>query len=417
MTRSDFEYDVFLSHSSKDKPAVRKLAERLKRDGVRVWLDEWKILPGDMIGLKIEEALEKSRSLILVMSENAVESDWVTLERHAAIFRDPANRHRRFIPLRLDDVDVGDMLRQFAYVDWRHPTDGEYAKLLAALRPAPSARNTNAVDEADPEWAQKLDRIEQTGAARYLVDDMLELGRPRCICFCWYGGERDGVDTFHNRLESEFAGVSKNRCWSVRPEWPGVISRPSFCEMLTHTMEIARPDDTGAAIRNHFHGRRRQLLYVNHTPVESNRRLNPHQFLEYLRWWDEAVLDYLEPQQHVILGVSFVVENPVKFRDAVERVAGIPQHPFSDRFVFELLPVLQPLRPEHLRTFFKRINMQLRADQPHQEQIIDTILDSTNGEYDLVVQELEVLFSDGFDKLIDSEPGPKQSPESDDFGY
>lgn len=35
-----FQFDIFLSHSSKDKPVVRELAARLKRDGVRVWLDE-----------------------------------------------------------------------------------------------------------------------------------------------------------------------------------------------------------------------------------------------------------------------------------------------------------------------------------------------------------------------------------------
>lgn len=36
----DFDYDVFLSHSSRDKGAVRELAQRLKGDGLRVWLDE-----------------------------------------------------------------------------------------------------------------------------------------------------------------------------------------------------------------------------------------------------------------------------------------------------------------------------------------------------------------------------------------
>ena len=53
-----FKYDVFISHSAKDKPAVRELAERLKADGLRVWLDEWEIQPGDMIGLKIEQGLD-----------------------------------------------------------------------------------------------------------------------------------------------------------------------------------------------------------------------------------------------------------------------------------------------------------------------------------------------------------------------
>ena len=37
----DFPYDVFLSHSAKDKAVVRPLAERLRADGVKVWFDEW----------------------------------------------------------------------------------------------------------------------------------------------------------------------------------------------------------------------------------------------------------------------------------------------------------------------------------------------------------------------------------------
>ncbi len=31
-----FQYDVFISHSAKDKPAVRELAERLRKDSLRV---------------------------------------------------------------------------------------------------------------------------------------------------------------------------------------------------------------------------------------------------------------------------------------------------------------------------------------------------------------------------------------------
>ena len=37
----EFPYDVFLSHSAKDKPVVRDVAERLKQDGLRVWFDEF----------------------------------------------------------------------------------------------------------------------------------------------------------------------------------------------------------------------------------------------------------------------------------------------------------------------------------------------------------------------------------------
>jgi len=92
--RKQFAYDVFLSHNAKDKPAVRELAECLKQDGLRVWFDEWVIQPGDSIPLKIEQGLEQSRTLILVMSQNAFTSEWVTLERHTVLFRDPTNAER-----------------------------------------------------------------------------------------------------------------------------------------------------------------------------------------------------------------------------------------------------------------------------------------------------------------------------------
>jgi len=52
----EFEYDVFLSHSSRDKAVVRPVAERLRADGLRVWLDDWEIHPGDSIPAKIGES-------------------------------------------------------------------------------------------------------------------------------------------------------------------------------------------------------------------------------------------------------------------------------------------------------------------------------------------------------------------------
>ncbi|MEK7677388.1 MAG: toll/interleukin-1 receptor domain-containing protein, partial [Verrucomicrobiota bacterium] len=36
-----FPFDVFLSHSAKDKAVVRAVAERLRQDGLKVWFDEW----------------------------------------------------------------------------------------------------------------------------------------------------------------------------------------------------------------------------------------------------------------------------------------------------------------------------------------------------------------------------------------
>ena len=109
----NFQYDVFLSHSAKDKAVVRSLAERLRKDGLKVWFDEWVLKPGDSIPAKIEEGLEHSRVLVLCMSANAFGSDWAQLEAGTFRFRDPLNQERRFIPLRLDETPIKGTLAQF----------------------------------------------------------------------------------------------------------------------------------------------------------------------------------------------------------------------------------------------------------------------------------------------------------------
>ena len=104
MEKNQFAFDVFLSHSAEDKDTVRKVAERLRADGLRVWLDEWKIKPLTAKTLrikKIEEGLEHSRVLMLCMSTNAFGLDWSQLEADTFRFRDPLNKERRFLPLRI----------------------------------------------------------------------------------------------------------------------------------------------------------------------------------------------------------------------------------------------------------------------------------------------------------------------------
>ena len=95
---TEFQYDVFLSHNQADKPRVRRLAERLRAAGLRVWFDEWVIQPGDDIYLAIERGLEAARTLVLCLSPAALGSDWVSLECSTVLFRDPTNAGRRFIP-------------------------------------------------------------------------------------------------------------------------------------------------------------------------------------------------------------------------------------------------------------------------------------------------------------------------------
>src|SRR5581483_9586394 len=130
-----FSFDVFLSHNSRDKARVRRLAERLKRARLRVWFDEWIIKPGDDIYLAIERGLEAARVQVLCLSPAALGSDWVALERSTVLFRDPSNVDRRFIPLLLADCELPDALRRYKYVDFRQEENAAFEELLNACRP------------------------------------------------------------------------------------------------------------------------------------------------------------------------------------------------------------------------------------------------------------------------------------------
>ena len=140
----DFIFDVFLSHSSKDKTMVLALAQRLRQDGVRVWYDDWEILPGNSIPLKINQGLAQSRRVALCMSAHAFEADWVGMEIQTILYDDPLNKQGRFIPIRLDDTQTKPEFAPFASIDWRTQSDSAYAQLLRTFRPPPTPSNPPA---------------------------------------------------------------------------------------------------------------------------------------------------------------------------------------------------------------------------------------------------------------------------------
>ncbi len=169
-----FEYDVFLSHNKADKPQVRRLAERFKAAGARVWFDEWVIKAGDDIYLAIEHGLEAARVQVLCLSQAALGSDWVALERSTVLFRDPGNKGRRFVPVLLGDCDLPDTLRRYKYVDFREESEAAVLELLAvcssetesvpsALSPEPQKKPTTRkpISAKQPPESEPLAELER----------------------------------------------------------------------------------------------------------------------------------------------------------------------------------------------------------------------------------------------------------------
>src|ERR1700747_2338588 len=78
-------FDVFLSHSSADKPWVLTLKNALEKRGLTVWVDRDEIRPGDLFPDAIQDGLSKSRAMALVISPSALGSAWVREEYNRAL--------------------------------------------------------------------------------------------------------------------------------------------------------------------------------------------------------------------------------------------------------------------------------------------------------------------------------------------
>lgn len=125
----EFKYDVFFSYSTKDKEKVHRLYDRLVKDGVRVWLDDKELLPGDVIIFKCLDGVQNSRRLFLFVSRDSMGSEYVIQEMDMMRARDPSGRKRLIVPIRLDDVDLEDSVKKLFYLVWRTESEEEYAPI------------------------------------------------------------------------------------------------------------------------------------------------------------------------------------------------------------------------------------------------------------------------------------------------
>lgn len=90
---------IFVSHSSLDKPFVKKLIKSLSTEKINCWLDENEINVGDDLSKIITNNLRDSDFLLLTISKNSANSKWVHYELSQFIgFKDG----KRILPILID---------------------------------------------------------------------------------------------------------------------------------------------------------------------------------------------------------------------------------------------------------------------------------------------------------------------------
>src|SRR5882724_1268699 len=94
-------HDVFISYATEDLTTAEHVRHRLHAAGIRSWLAPERIGAGESFLEVIQDALDASRVVVLILSSNAVRSPWVRREVTDAI-----SRERPVVPMRTEDFEL-----------------------------------------------------------------------------------------------------------------------------------------------------------------------------------------------------------------------------------------------------------------------------------------------------------------------
>ena len=113
--------DVFLCHNSNDKPAVKVVAEELKRRGIKPWLDEWELRPGLPWQPVIEEQIESIKTAVVFVGESGL-GPWQDVEIRS-LLSEFVKRNIPVVPVIFDNApqkpELPLFLREMVWVDFR----------------------------------------------------------------------------------------------------------------------------------------------------------------------------------------------------------------------------------------------------------------------------------------------------------
>jgi WD40 repeat protein len=159
-------HDVFLCHNQEHKALVRQLHEALTSRGLRVWLDEREIGPGDLWLPALEQAIQTARAAVIAIGAGGL-ARWAEAERQV-LEDESVRRGIPLVPVLLAGGPEGSelpvFLRRHQWVDLRQGLSADgIERLVAALRRGPGAA------------VQKLPPPQSTARPLYRAYDVPEL--------------------------------------------------------------------------------------------------------------------------------------------------------------------------------------------------------------------------------------------------
>jgi hypothetical protein len=123
-------FDVFLSYNSRDRDDVERIARHLARRDLKVWFDEWSLVPGGRFPDGIADGLLRSAACAVFIGPNDLGA-WTREEMSVAVNRAATKRNFRLFPVLLpglepfEPADLPPFLATRTWIDLREGPDSE----------------------------------------------------------------------------------------------------------------------------------------------------------------------------------------------------------------------------------------------------------------------------------------------------
>jgi hypothetical protein len=187
--------DIFISHSSRDKAAASNLATTLNFCAIDVWLDEWELEVGQSLTDEIAKAMDLSRFIAILITENYNKTVWTKNEYKKALAREQKENRTVMLPLIVGEAEIPDFIEDKIYIDLRKEYFSGIAKLVGLVHGLSQFRVSKALECWSPQSVSDLWRmLESVGFEPYVV-----VGRDDFDEMLKHGGRQidDGYATFN----------------------------------------------------------------------------------------------------------------------------------------------------------------------------------------------------------------------------
>ncbi|TKB70230.1 MAG: TIR domain-containing protein [Nitrospira sp.] len=148
-------FDVFLCHNSEDKAEIRQIADELSRRGLKPWLDELEIRPGQLWQVALEEQIKTIKAAAVFVGKSGI-SPWQQMEVRSFL-NQFVKRACPIIPVILSSAtgtpELPIFLQNFHWVDFRKNHPDPYEQLIngiAGKKSGPEMEKASASVLLDP---------------------------------------------------------------------------------------------------------------------------------------------------------------------------------------------------------------------------------------------------------------------------